>query len=124
MNISLRMTAALLATVSLAACGQQQEAQVAEATPAAQPSAEAAPGSAPAAKAATGSGTVTAVDATAGTITIDHGAIPEVGWPAMSMAFKANPPALASQVRAGDKISFDVEIKDGAAAEVTAVRSQ
>ena len=32
-----------------------------------------------------GHGTVTAIDKSAGTITLDHGAIPEAKWPAMTM---------------------------------------
>ncbi|MEO6153182.1 MAG: copper-binding protein [Croceibacterium sp.] len=67
-------------------------------------------------------GTVTAVDAAAGTITLDHGAIPAVGWPAMKMGFSAKP-ALLNGIAVGDKVAFDVTVK-GSAGEVTAISKQ
>lgn len=69
------------------------------------------------AKMAQGTGTVTAVSADS--ITIDHQPIPEAGWPAMTMAFKASPD-LAKSVKAGDKIDFDLKLQDGGG-EVTAI---
>lgn len=71
---------------------------------------------------AKGSGTVTAIDKAAGTVTLDHGAIPEANWPAMTMAFKAKPELLGS-VKVGDKVAFDLALKDGAG-EVTAIQKQ
>lgn len=71
---------------------------------------------------ATSAGTVTAVDAAAGTITIDHQPIPEAGWPAMTMAFKAGPEVL-SQVQPGDNIAFVLELQ-GAAGEVIHVEKR
>ena len=59
----------------------------------------------------TGEGEVTAVDKTAGTITLKHGPIPGVKWPAMTMTFKANPPALVDQAKVGEKVSFDVKVQ-------------
>ena len=41
------------------------------------------------------SGTVTKVDAAAGKVTIAHGPVQSIGWPAMSMTFKANKKMLA-----------------------------
>ena len=67
-----------------------------------------------------GSGTVTAVDAVAGKITLDHGAIPAVGWPAMKMGFSAKPDLLKG-VAVGDKLDFDLTVS-GSAGEVTAIR--
>ncbi len=67
-----------------------------------------------------GLGIVTAVDAIAGKITLDHGAIPAVGWPAMKMAFSAKPDLLKG-VAVGDKVDFDVTVS-GSAGEVTAIR--
>ncbi|WP_235209969.1 copper-binding protein [Sphingobium sp. Ant17] len=46
---------------------------------------------APAAKTGQGVGVITAIDAKANKLTIQHGPIPAVGWPAMTVAFKANP---------------------------------
>jgi Cu/Ag efflux protein CusF len=78
--------------------------------------------SAPAAKTAKGSGTVAAIDAAAGKITLDHGPIAEAGWPAMKMAFDAKPEVL-SGVAVGDKVVFDLALKDGSG-EVTAIQKQ
>ncbi|HEX7886054.1 MAG TPA: copper-binding protein [Phenylobacterium sp.] len=72
------------------------------------------------AKMAKGTGTVTAVSADK--ITIDHGPIPEANWPAMTMGFKAAP-EIAKQVKAGDKVAFDLKL-EGGAGEVTAIRKQ
>ena len=69
-----------------------------------------------------GSGTVTAVDAVAGKITLDHGAIPAVGWPAMKMGFSAKPDLLKG-VAVGDKVDFDLTVS-GSAGEVTAIRKR
>lgn len=79
----------------------------------------------PAAAAKTGhaTGVVTAVDSKAKTVTIKHGPIPGVGWPGMTMTFKADPPALASKVKAGDKVAFTVKVQ-GSWNEVTALKKQ
>jgi Cu(I)/Ag(I) efflux system protein CusF len=69
-----------------------------------------------------GTGTVTAIDKVAGTVTLDHGPIPEVGWPAMTMAFKARP-ELLDGVAVGDKVAFDLALT-GTSGEVTAIRKQ
>jgi Cu/Ag efflux protein CusF len=121
--------AAIGAAASLAACSKK-EATTADAAPppASAPAAAPAAGSSdmaamPAsadAKMAKGTGTVTAV--AADSITVDHGPIPEVNWPAMTMAFKASPD-LAKQVKAGDKVAFDLKLKDGAG-EITAITKQ
>lgn len=122
--------AALGAAASLAACGQKAAEKTAEA-PAA-PAPAQAMAAAPAArtdamagmdmagaKMGRGVGKVTAVDATAGRVTLDHEAIPEVEWPAMVMAFKADP-ALLKDIKVGDKVTFEVMLKDGAG-EITAI---
>jgi Cu(I)/Ag(I) efflux system protein CusF len=116
---------ALALTLALAACGPKAETQPAEATPAA-----AAPGSdamggmemASGEKMAKGTGVVTAVDATRGSVTINHGPIAEASWPAMEMAFKADP-ALLKEVKVGDKVAFDLKLKDGAG-EVTGIQKR
>lgn len=55
---------------------------------------------------ASAEGTVTAIDTDAGTITIDHGAVPAIKWPAMTMAFEADE-QLRNRVAVGDKVSFE-----------------
>lgn len=67
----------------------------------------------PATSAATGpisgAGTVTAVDAGAGTISIDHGPIAAIDWPAMSMQFTAENPAMLQGIAVGDQVSFELK---------------
>ena len=70
-----------------------------------------------------GVGVVTALDRNAAKVTIKHGPIPSVGWPAMTMTFAANPPALLKGLKVGQRIAFDVKTKGGAA-EITGVRPQ
>jgi Cu(I)/Ag(I) efflux system protein CusF len=57
----------------------------------------------------TSTGTVTQVDAAAGTITINHGAIEAVSWPAMTMQFTAENPAILQGVAVGDSVSFELK---------------
>ena len=61
---------------------------------------------------ASAEGTVTAIDADAGTITVDHGAVPEIEWPAMTMGFEADE-QLRQDVAVGDTISFDFTTGEG-----------
>lgn len=43
----------------------------------------------------------------ASTVTLDHQAIPEVKWEAMSMAFTTTDPARLKDLKVGDAVSFD-----------------
>lgn len=54
-------------------------------------------------------GVVTQVDAAAGTITFDHQAIPAVNWPAMTMQFHAENPAILQGIAVGDRVSFELK---------------
>ena len=67
-----------------------------------------------------GAGTVTAIDAAKGSITLDHGAIPELKWPAMEMSFAAKPDQLAG-LQVGDKVEFEIDW-DGKIGSVTSIR--
>lgn len=70
-----------------------------------------------------GVGTVTAVDAGAGTISLDHEPIAAISWPAMSMQFTAENPAILQGIAVGDRVSF--EIKSATETSViTAVQKQ
>lgn len=118
------MIAALIAApITLAGCDKQPDARKAEA-----PKATASAGAmgemamTADAKMAKGSGTVTAIDSAAGKITLDHGAIPAVGWPAMTMGFSVKPDLLAG-ITIGDKVDFDLVVT-GSAGEVTAIKKQ
>ncbi len=117
------------AAASLAACNNKEPAQTQAAAP--PPAAATATPAAPASEMAgmpmaagetmaKSTGTVTAV--TPGSITIDHAPIPEAKWPAMTMTFRAAPD-VAKSVKAGDKVAFEVKLKDGAG-EVTAISKQ
>lgn len=57
----------------------------------------------------TGVGTVTAVDAAAGTISLDHEPIAAINWPAMSMHFTAENPAMLQGIAVGDRVSFEIK---------------
>lgn len=59
---------------------------------------------------ASAEGIVTAIDDAAGTITIDHGPVPEVDWPAMTMAFSADDDL--DEVAAGDRVTFEFQMMD------------
>jgi len=72
---------------------------------------------------AKGTGTVTEIDKTAGTVTLDHGPIPELKWPAMTMSFEAKPATLLDTVKVGDKVSFELKMAGGVG-EVTAIQKQ
>ena len=71
---------------------------------------------------AKGTGTITALDMEAGKVTLDHAAIPEAEWPAMTMGFAADP-ALLSDLEVGDSVAFDIEIA-GSNGKVTAITKQ
>ena len=58
-------------------------------------------------------GEVTKVDDAQGKITIKHGPITNLDMPAMTMVFKAGDPAMIKQVKAGDKVKFDVDKVNG-----------
>ena len=95
------MIAALIVLhAGLAACGKKAEAPPADAM-----ANMAMPANA---KMGQSSGTVVAVDQVAGKITLDHGPIPAVGWPAMTMGFDAKPDLL-KDITVGDKVSFEIE---------------
>jgi len=123
----MKKTMVLIALIALpfglSGCDKKPEAPKAEASKAAASTDAMSSMAMPAgSKMGKGSGTVTAVDATAGKITLDHGAIPAVGWPAMKMGFSAKPDVL-NGVAVGDKVDFDVTVTDSVG-EVTAIKKQ
>jgi Cu(I)/Ag(I) efflux system protein CusF len=65
-------------------------------------------------------GVVRAVDTHAGTITLQHEAIPAIGWPAMTMPFHASSEIL-KQAKVGQKVHFELR-PDGMRSEVTALK--
>ena len=70
-----------------------------------------------------GVGVVTAIDPAAGTISLDHEAVAAIHWPAMTMQFRAEDPAILEGIAVGDRVTFVLK----SAAEsmiVTSVRKQ
>ena len=57
----------------------------------------------------TSTGKITALDAGAGTVTLDHQAIPAIGWDAMSMTFTAADSTLLKDLKVGDTVSFELK---------------
>lgn len=118
MKKTLMIASALTLAVSLAACDKQAEApktaeiNTASGTMANMPMA----GKMMHGMAA---GTVTAIDPAKGTITLDHGAMSNLGWPAMTMGFTAKPEQL-SGIKVGDKVDFEIEW-DGKAGTITKI---
>ena len=96
---------ALAGTLSLAACNKAAEAP-AKPAPA---NAMASMDMSAAVKTGNGSGKVTALDKAGGKITIAHGAIPAVGWPAMTMGFKIDPRQLDG-ISVGDQVDFTLSL--------------
>jgi Cu/Ag efflux protein CusF len=66
------------------------------------------------ASAAMSTGEIKKVDKDAGKITIKHGPLQNLGMPAMTMVFRVADPAMLDQVKAGDKIAFIAEKRNGA----------
>lgn len=58
-------------------------------------------------------GEVRKVDKEAGKVTLKHGEIRNLGMPPMTMVFTLKDPAMADQVKAGDKVRFEAEKIDG-----------
>ena len=72
----------------------------------------------PTAAGAEGAGVIKSLDLKAGSVTLQHGPIAALKWPAMTMAFKADP-SLLKTVKVGQKVTFTV--KPGATPEVIAI---
>ncbi len=70
--------------------------------------------------AAEATGQIRSVDAQAGTVTIHHGPIAALGWPAMTMTFKATPAALRA-AKAGQTVRFTLRTPDN---QVVAIQPQ
>jgi len=68
-----------------------------------------------------GTGVITGIDAKSGALTIKHGPIAALGWPAMTMSFRAAPASLLKGLKVGQKIGFDANQGSGLP-EVTAIR--
>lgn len=56
-----------------------------------------------------GSGKVTAIDRKNSQVTLAHDPIPDLGWPAMTMAFKVKDVMQLDTLKPGDQVSFDLK---------------
>lgn len=56
----------------------------------------------------TSMGKIVAINAEAGAVTLEHQAIPEVKWDAMSMGFTTTDPAILKDLKVGDMVVFDL----------------
>lgn len=70
--------------------------------------------------AAQGVGVIKAIDTAKGTITLQHEAIKAIGWPAMTMAFKAGSPQLLTAAKVGDRVRFGLK-PNGMGGTVTSI---
>jgi Cu/Ag efflux protein CusF len=55
---------------------------------------------------ANGTGTITAVNSANHKVTFDHGPIPAIKWPAMTMEFAVAPSVDLAKLKTGDKVNF------------------
>ncbi len=58
-------------------------------------------------------GVVRKIDRDAGKITLRHGVIKSINMPSMTMVYKAANASLLEGLKAGDRVRFDVEKRDG-----------
>lgn len=59
--------------------------------------------------AASASGVVREIDRSNSRVKLDHGPIPAIGMPGMTMTFKVKTPELLDQVKPGDEVNFEIE---------------
>lgn len=62
---------------------------------------------------AAASGVVKKIDTAAGMVTLQHGPIPAISWPAMTMGFKVADPALLKNIKEGETVDFTLKAEDG-----------
>jgi Cu(I)/Ag(I) efflux system periplasmic protein CusF len=67
-------------------------------------------------------GTVNGVDPAKHTINLSHGAIPALGWPAMTMDFAVSPSVDLSRIKPGSRVNFSLEKNKSGMYEVQSVQ--
>jgi Cu(I)/Ag(I) efflux system periplasmic protein CusF len=70
-----------------------------------------------------GTGEVKEIDLKTGMVVLKHDPIPEVGWPVMTMSFRAVPADLFKSIKVGDKVSFQTTTGPGMP-EIRAVKKR
>ena len=109
---AIRSAGALALALLLVACGEQATAPQDRETAAGGPEASTT------AEVYSGTGTVQSVSGDQ--VTIAHGPIEGIGWPAMTMAFRADSPGLVQGISVGDRVSFAFR-QDGGAYVLTSL---
>ena len=66
-------------------------------------------------------GEIRKVDKKAATLTIKHGPIQAIDMPAMTMVFQVKEAAMLDQVKVGDKVRFQAEMRPGGKVAVTQI---
>lgn len=113
-----KVAGALALALAVAACGgAETTAQNKQEAPSAAAPSDASMNAAPSAAAEqsvhSGEGDVTAVEGDQ--VSISHGPIESLGWPAMTMAFRAETPQLLQGIAVGDSVAFQFRQNGGAA---------
>lgn len=103
----------------VAACGEEAKNDAATETAATAPMAKSIEAATVSGRA---TGTVTSIEKAAGKVTLDHSAIPEANWPAMTMGFEAAP-ELLENIAVGDKVEFEMTMSQGTA-KLVSIRPQ
>ena len=67
------------------------------------------------------SGVVKKIDPAGGSVTLTHGAVPELKWPTMTMAFKVKEQAFFDKLAIGRTIEFEF-VEQGKSYVITAVK--
>ena len=68
-------------------------------------------------------GTVEGVDLKAGTLSLNHGPVPSLKWPAMTMEFKAANASLLTGLKPGQKVGFEFVERQPGEFMVTSIRA-
>lgn len=97
---------ALALSILLAACGENRNSETGNSQ-----APQAGPVAASAEATYSATGDVTAIEGDQ--VTIAHGPVEGLGWPAMTMSFRAESPEMASSVTTGDRVSFDFKEAPG-----------
>ena len=107
-------------SMTLAACGSGTTNNSAAAQQAA-PAAAQSPDTAAGAKVYSATGDVTEISGDR--VTISHGPVEGIGWPPMTMGFKAGSPEMIRGINVGDLVAFQFQ-KDGESYTLTSLSKQ
>lgn len=104
---------ALALSLFLAACGENKNAALEN-----RQGADAGPTTAQSGQTYSAAGEVTRI--AGDQVTISHGPVEGIGWPAMTMTFRAGSPEMVQGVSVGDRVSFAFR-QDGGASVLTSL---